>query len=230
MKSRIWQRKKAKCWNSCKKLLEELTPESTLKSNKGKRGIFLVVSRAKAIGYTLNKQEFMDGICMTWMEGERQMYPLQSPDWPWRKKLLLTSPWLLCVLWDMHATAVLHNGPCVIVLLSSWSVLIKIVHCLCCAMCRCSVISWLLHCFVLHNIHFEQGHNKLIFLLRSVKLIVTCFCTIFEGEKYCNLYLTTKYDLLKISCGQYCLVALAVMGPIVIQFYRFCACLTCSSV
>jgi len=62
-----YDQRNTKCWNSHNELLEELTPESK-KLIKGamQKGAssWLSALLVKAIGYILNKQEFIDAICM----------------------------------------------------------------------------------------------------------------------------------------------------------------------
>jgi len=62
MKSRIRQEKNAKCQCSRNKLFEEPTPESQ-KLIKGASS-WLTALPIEAIGYALNKQEFVDAIYM----------------------------------------------------------------------------------------------------------------------------------------------------------------------
>ena len=67
-KNRIWHEKNAKWWNSHDELWEELTPEpwQLIKGTMEKgASSWLSALPTKAIGYALNKQEFMDAVCMT---------------------------------------------------------------------------------------------------------------------------------------------------------------------
>jgi len=77
-KNRIRQEKNAKCQNSCDELLEELTPESQqlIKGAVEKwAASWLSTLLIKAIGYALNKQEFMDAICMRYGWKEKAYPP-----------------------------------------------------------------------------------------------------------------------------------------------------------
>jgi len=68
---------------------------------------------------------------------------------------------MACVLHNMHATFVLHYGPWEIVFLP-WFVLIKIYLPL--LMCLCSVMSWLLRCFLPCNSYFQWSLTSITYV------------------------------------------------------------------
>jgi len=72
MKSGVRQEKNAKCQISLNELLEELIPQS--QSNR-KEVSWLSALPIKAIGYALNKQEFMDAIQGRGVEGNISDFP-----------------------------------------------------------------------------------------------------------------------------------------------------------